>query len=199
MSTDQNDRDIDCLIHAASIRQCLRVAQGCLCRIEATLDPVVDAGTDIPTHQFGHQVFSDARVTAKAQAKVNAAILADKLKEPYREHKRLMKAYRSMLDVIPPENNVAKWVTYAAVKRIIDEYHTGKIPLLSDARLSDVTKELEKVPVAVIKQYTLKRRPIYLDRELEEAIARHELSVWMSDADRKVLEQAFTKKFGHKP
>ena len=183
-------------IDRRSIRHSCLMMRGCLDKIIATL---ADEPESCSTFRGRARVSDEKRETQALEAAAKA-ILIDKAKEPYREHKRLMKAYRMALAVYPSDTTgPASWVAYAARQRLLHEYHHNVIPLLTESRLVDVTKELEKVPLNVVKALVNRGLPVQPGPELDEAIARAELEGWATPAERKAKEKAFTKRFGHAP
>jgi hypothetical protein len=172
------------------------MVRGCLDKIIATLDGEPES---ISTFR-GHARISDEERETRALEAAAKAILIDKAKEPYREHKRLMKAYRLALAVYPSDTTgPTSWVAYAARQRLLHEYHNNVIPLLTESHLIDVTKEIEKVPLSVVKALVKRGLPVHPGPEFDEALAREKLDGWASPAERKALEKAFTKRFGHAP
>jgi hypothetical protein len=158
----------------------------------------VDKVDGTPTTHIGRPALSDEARLAKTKVAIEASALADRLKEPYRESKRLLKLYKQAEN--PTLKNTAEaWLAYVARQRVIDEWHKGLRPIITATRLTEVLAEFERIPVNVMRKYVARNLILYPGPELDEAIAREELEGWVPPAERKAKEKAFTKRFGHAP
>jgi len=162
------------------------------------LDLEVAFKTDAPTRLPGRPPLSD-----EARVKRRSILIHEGV---------IRRAYRAAERVIrePPDLTVFSSVlTWAVNKRLVKDYDCEPHIEPSEEREQEVRNELSALPPAAVTLLTRDRFTVWPDdgrflaaiRQVEEDEARKEITGFgvAHTPERKALEKAFAKKFGHRP
>jgi hypothetical protein len=182
----------------AVVAQTVRQIRGLLKKIEGVLDIPVASSSNTPTRLPGRPPLSD-----EARVKRRSILIHEGV---------IRRAYRAAERVIrePPDLTVFSSVlTWAVNKRLVKDYDCEPHIEPSEEREQEVRNELSALPPAAVTLLTRDRFTVWPDdgrflaaiRQVEEDEARKEITGFgvAHTPERKALEKAFAKKFGHRP